>query len=275
MKSLSEGGDVTQAYKMRRSKATSAARALDVLEYFGQLGRPLRAKEIVREFGLASSTAEQLLKTMVEAGYLVFDAQSKLYDMSFRLTRFARGLAQDCFLGSDMSPVLDDLCQRTEANVYLAQRTDNFMRVVEMRAPVGKELGSGDGLLLPLDAMTGQAFLASCEDKEATRIVAHAARHRHLAPNSAQLLVERVRAVRSAGYAMGAAHSVALRTVSMPLCYNASRPTRTLVLSITGTEEGMMRQQDHILVLLHEWTARLLQGCEAVSPAQDSRSDPL
>ena len=47
----------------RRSLSRSATRALDVLEYFGQVRRPLRAVEIARQFSLHPSTVNQLLKT--------------------------------------------------------------------------------------------------------------------------------------------------------------------------------------------------------------------
>ena len=256
---------MTKSYKFRRSRATSAVRALDVLEHFGVLGRPLRAKEIVARFELAPSSAEQLLKTMVEAGYLVFDPQSKLYDVSFRLTTFARWLVRDCYPGAEVSRILEDLSANTGGHVFLAQRTDNFMRVVEARASDDLKFTDDASMLLPLDAMTGQAFLASCDEHDATRIVEHATLHRHLPAGASHALVESVRAVRSAGYAMGTAHSHMLQTVSMPLIFDAALPTRTLVLSVTGIKDRMRPQEGRVLALAQESSARILKTCASAA----------
>ena len=73
----------------RRSLSRSATRALDVLEFFGEARRPLRAVEISRVLGMHPSTTNQLLKTMVDSAHLVFDAHSKTYLPSPRLARFS------------------------------------------------------------------------------------------------------------------------------------------------------------------------------------------
>ena len=72
----------------RRSLSRSATRALDVLELFGQERRSLRAIEIAKALGLHPSTANQLLKTMVDSAHLTFDAVAKSYLPSPRLGRF-------------------------------------------------------------------------------------------------------------------------------------------------------------------------------------------
>ena len=68
----------------RRSLSRSATRALDVLELFGQVRRPLRAVEVSRALDMHPSSTNQLLKTMVEAGHLIFDARAKAY-LRYRL----------------------------------------------------------------------------------------------------------------------------------------------------------------------------------------------
>ena len=239
-------------------------RALDVLEYFGVLRQPLRAKQIVQAFDLHPSSADQLLKTMVEAGYLVFDPVTKLYDLSFRLTNFAGWLASECFRTAEMDRILDDLCASTQAIVFLAQRTDNFMRVVDSRIGRDEGVDGGLGCLLPFDCMTGQAFLSSCNEQDTRRIVDHAALHRHLSKESSSTLVARVRAVRSAGHAAGARSSPHLWSVSVPLRLHPSQRTRTLVLSVTGSRERIRTHQDRIIRLVQDGAAAILGGPPAV-----------
>src|SRR3546814_9478802 len=73
---------------LKRNLSRSATRALDVLDYMAALGRPLRAVEVASGMELNPSSANQLLKTMADSGYLIFDPRLKLYHPSPRLSRF-------------------------------------------------------------------------------------------------------------------------------------------------------------------------------------------
>src|SRR5579862_9935041 len=75
--------------EVRRNSAKSAARALDVLYHFGAQRKPLRATDIAHAFNLSPSSADQLLKTLVELAYLTFNTRTKLYFPSMRLLGFA------------------------------------------------------------------------------------------------------------------------------------------------------------------------------------------
>ncbi|MDB5451556.1 MAG: hypothetical protein JWO33_134, partial [Caulobacteraceae bacterium] len=76
----------------RRNISKSAIRALDLLEYFAVVKRPLRATDIAHAFNLHPSSTDQLLKTMVDSAYLLIDPLEKLYYPSPRLVRFANWL---------------------------------------------------------------------------------------------------------------------------------------------------------------------------------------
>lgn len=246
-------------------------RALDILEYFGVQRQPLRAKQIVHRFNLHHSSADQLLKTMVEAGYLVFDPATKLYDLSFRLAKFAGWLATD-FRTTELDRILDELGASTEAIVFLAQRSDDFMRVVESRVGADESVGQALGCLLPLDTMTGQAFLSSCSEQDTRWIVDHAVLHRRLPREASSTLLERVRWVRLAGHAVGARSSRHLWSVSVPLTLNPSQRTRTLVLSVTGGRERMLARQDRIIRLVQDGANAILGKPPAVGGVARSSS---
>ena len=80
----------------RRSLSRSATRALDVLELFGEMRRPLRAIEMSKALGLHPSSINQLLKTMVESAHLTFDAHLKTYLPSPRLAQFSAWMLASC-----------------------------------------------------------------------------------------------------------------------------------------------------------------------------------
>ncbi len=62
----------------KRNLSKSATRALDILEYFAMVGRPLRAREIAQAFDFHASSTDQLLKTMVDSAYLICGRQALL-----------------------------------------------------------------------------------------------------------------------------------------------------------------------------------------------------
>ena len=57
----------------------SAIRALDVLELFCRTGHKLRAREIAQALNIGPSSADLLLKTLIDGGYLAFDPLTKYY----------------------------------------------------------------------------------------------------------------------------------------------------------------------------------------------------
>src|SRR5690606_14818464 len=59
----------------RRNISKSAVRALDVLEHFAAVRRPLRATDIAHALDIHPSSADQLLKSMVDSGYLLIDPE--------------------------------------------------------------------------------------------------------------------------------------------------------------------------------------------------------
>src|SRR5262245_9870 len=89
-----------------KSTSKSASRALEVLEYLGKVRKAVRAKQICDTLRLPSSTGDQLLKTMVSSGFLIFDPIEKTYHPSPRLLQFSTWLSSVCFWNSDSRQVL-------------------------------------------------------------------------------------------------------------------------------------------------------------------------
>ena len=121
----------------RRSLSRSATRALDVLEYFGVVCRPLRAVEIAHALGLHASTTDQLLKTMVDSAHLVFEARTKLYHPSPRLIRFGGWLADSYFGDDRIRHMMEAIQAGSGETVTLAAQNDLFMQVIDTLQPGG------------------------------------------------------------------------------------------------------------------------------------------
>jgi DNA-binding IclR family transcriptional regulator len=77
--------------------AKSAVRALYVLEILAAAGKPMRAVEIGARLGLSPSSADQILKTMVDSAHLIFNPITKLYFPSPRIARLGSSVAAHYF----------------------------------------------------------------------------------------------------------------------------------------------------------------------------------
>jgi DNA-binding IclR family transcriptional regulator len=188
----------------RRNLAKSATRALDVLEYFSIAKRPLRASEIRYAFGWHSSSTDQLLKTMVDSGYLIFETARKLYRPSPRLVRFGAWLAAGHYGGERLQRLLNLVYGRSGEIVTLAVRQDDHMQVVDVVQPVASPRPAAPGLKVPLiGSALGGAYLAAQSDREIMRIVSWIDRHRGRGADQVDAVMEDVRAIRARGHASG------------------------------------------------------------------------
>ena len=188
----------------RRSSSRSATRALDVLELFGQIRRPLRAIEISRALDMHSSTTNQLLKTMVGSAHLVFDAQRKTYLPSPRLAEFSAWIVESYGADGRLRSLIDDVHEHTGMVVTVTSPNDLFMQIVEAQIP--SIAGAADlnvperGLQISIfGSAIGSAYLAVLEEDDMRRL-AHRAR---IGDEEIGQLIEIARQIRRDGYAVG------------------------------------------------------------------------
>ncbi len=161
----------------RRSLSRSATRALDVLEIFGQLRRPLRAVEIAHALNLPASTANQLLKTMVGSSHLMFDAVAKSYLPSPRLSRFGTWMIETYGSDDRLSKLIHHVQRETGEIVTLTTPNDLFMQLVDWHdaGPVSQAASAERGLNVSIfGSATGTAYLVTLPETEVARLAERA-----------------------------------------------------------------------------------------------------
>lgn len=187
----------------KKNLSKSATRALDVLEYFALMGRPLRAVEIAQALDLRTSSTDQLLKTLVDAAYLMFDSHQKLYYPSPRLVNFGAWLSSNYFGDNRIYRLLQAVHQDTADIVTLSIRYGANMQIVDFIEPPARAGTIVKGSRVAITgSIIGTAFLALHGDKEVIRIVEQVSAetgHKHTVSELRELL-ERVRRARSDGY---------------------------------------------------------------------------
>jgi DNA-binding IclR family transcriptional regulator len=246
----------------RRSLSSSATRALDILEYFGQVCRPLRAIEIARKLDLHTSTVNQLLKTMVESAHLTFDASAKTYLPSPRLTRFSRWMI-DTF-GSDER--LRNLVVRLHAEaaeiVTLTTPNDRFMQVIDLAGvDFATDAHSAErGLRVSMfGSAIGAAYLASLPATQVRRLADRA----RIPPSQHEALLGRLAQIRQDGFAEGPSGDYLSIAAALP----ENSLGVPLVLGVAGPAERMRGKVAHLSAWLKSAIAQF--GAHARSGASD------
>ena len=232
----------------RRSLSRSATRALDVLEYFGQVRRPLRAVEIARKLGLHPSTANQLLKTMVESAHLAFDATTKTYLPSPRLTRFSRWMI-DTYGGDErLRHLMGNVQSASGEMVTLTTPNDLFMQVIEFAGvDVDDEGldGTERGLRVSMfGSAIGAAYLSTLTDPELRRLA-----ERGRIPSAEHGALQQWMArIRRDGFAEGPSAEGTIWSLAVPLpaeCFSVP-----LVLGLAGPAERVHADLPQLVRLL-------------------------
>jgi DNA-binding IclR family transcriptional regulator len=232
----------------RRSLSRSATRALDVLEFFGQVRRPLRAVEIASRLSLHPSTVNQLLKTMVESAHLAFDARTKTYLPSPRLTRFGAWMVETYGSDGRLRGILADIHAATGEIVTLTTPNDLYMQVIDLAGAdsPGEFYDSAErGLRVSMfGSAIGMAYLVTQPAAEVRRLSERA----RLPESELDPLMERLARIRSDGYADGPSAEGTVWSVALSLPESLSK--MPLVLGLAGPAERVKAHAAEIAKLL-------------------------
>jgi DNA-binding IclR family transcriptional regulator len=189
----------------------SGARVLAVLEYFYVARRPVRAIEVGRALGLPRSSANELLATMVDTGYLCFNADDKTYFPSFRIVRFGHWLSSFYFGPHELIGMMERL--NDESGLPVALSVENgrhmqFVGLVRSEAPEQVRASPPDliaeGLRVPLvGTACGSAMLMTKYDSAVAQCFARARGLRETAVPSDEMVdfIGTIRRYRQRGYA--------------------------------------------------------------------------
>ncbi|WP_375691869.1 IclR family transcriptional regulator [Pseudooceanicola sp. LIPI14-2-Ac024] len=217
----------------------SAARTIQILEYFDHVRREVSISEIAHALHYPQSSTSALLRSMVAMGYL----QHNRHDRTYRLTR-RTGL-----LGAWVDPSLvrqgsivnlaHGLARHTQETVLLARMNEMKVQVIYVADPdVPGQVSVGCQHDLARTA-AGAALLSMLEDQQVRRILTrlNAERGPDRAPvDIAAKLAEIGQGRRSGGF-VGGGSSDGLLAVASQIRHGAAGDM--LVLAIEGPEARM------------------------------------
>lgn len=224
----------------------SAVRVLGVLEYFYRDRQPARAIEIGRELDLPVSSAKYLLTSLVEAGYLTFDKQSKKYFPSILFAGFSSWLAGIYPSGEALRMLAKETREIfSEMTSIMVQHEDHMRALVIETGGTFVPAAYDFRVRVPLlGSASGRIALAASSDDEVSELVKREVRklppelreQYNRIPAEVREVRERGFAVRSHTVAEGDARETYLAlAVPVPV----ARAAPPMALGIMGAEQHL------------------------------------
>lgn len=233
--------------------AKSAVRALEVVELLGVNARPLRAFEIATEIGLSPSSADQLLKTLVEGGFLIFDTVTKCYHVSPRLSKIGGSLTDHQFPDTRLERMTEALHREIGHVISILCSQGTFMQGVLRWPSCAKE-----GLRVPLlGSSSGTAWLAAQPDDVISSIIMRCRRELEDVKRDTTRIFEAIRRVRSDGYAIGGL-TIADGMCGIGVALPPARNGTVLVLSVTAPFAELQVRKNDLYEVIRDQISRFL-----------------
>jgi DNA-binding IclR family transcriptional regulator len=238
----------------RRSLSRSATRALDVLELFGEVRRPLRAIEMSKALGLHASSINQLLKTMVESAHLTFDAHLKTYLPSPRLAHFSAWMLASYGGDEQFRDLLHKLNVASAEVVTLTTPNDLYMQILDVVGAEPTTEATERGLRVSIfGSATGAAYLSTLPRMEVDRLVVRA----RIREGDIPAILAHAARVRAAGLAEGPSVGGQYWSIAMPL--PAGFSPAPLIVGLAGPAErikqNLARLQAVVRATVDGWLA--------------------
>lgn len=158
-----------------KNYSKSANRALDVMDYLAQVGGGARAADIADALGIARSSADQLLKSMVFGGYLVLSAEGRNYYPSLRMARVGHWMSQSYPDLDRHRAIIEDIHAQTGEVVTLSMQNDCFMQMMGAASSGDDDPHLETGAKVPVvGSAIGSAALTTKSPRAINRLVERA-----------------------------------------------------------------------------------------------------
>ncbi|UCR89531.1 IclR family transcriptional regulator [Mycetocola spongiae] len=255
---------------MSASKVPALDQGLRLLRLLASSRGPLPAGSLATSLGLARSTTYQLLRVMIEHGYVVHLVEARRYGLGPTAFELSGGFTRQQPLSLIGKPILADLVDRIGESGHLAvSHGSDVLYIAEERARRRTPLVTGVGVRLPAHlTATGRAILAAMPRAQVDALFPGATAfvdRTGLGPQNRRELRRLLADTAERGYAVEDGEVTAgLRSVAVPITDHNGWPVAGLGLTFAAEES-----RDAELV------AELMAGAERLSRSLHGRGSAV
>lgn len=232
-------------------ESRSVRRTLDIFELMLATREPLSVGVIIERLHIPKSTAYDLVRMLVESGYLERGRRPGSYFLGRRLFELGMAYRSQVDLLKEGSHVVEALRDHTGETVQFSVLENEMMLVLlkeESRQPI--RIISHVGTRVPVNwAAAGRLLVSDLPDAELRRLLEHSARPSPTgrAPTDVNTLVAQIRRARAQGYAVELNETNAhAGCVAAPVLDATGRCVAAI--SIVAPEQRMQRKQREALI---------------------------
>jgi DNA-binding IclR family transcriptional regulator len=248
----------------------SAVRALEVLEIFSTGQRPrVKAIDVSKILNISPSSTDQLLKTLVDSAFLIFDPVSKFYCPSPRLSNLAKMLSLNFEEDASLEALLETISERFGLLASLVVSQGTYMQIVNaalsrgsFRSQPSVPVRAHDlvGLRVPLfGSTTGAAWLSTQSDVVVRDAISMCRRELGSLAKDPQQILASLDRVRREGYAFGGV-SPGNDQFGLSVPLPPSRHGVVLVIAVSGPQAELEEGRAAIAGFVLEQVALLKRG---------------
>jgi DNA-binding IclR family transcriptional regulator len=238
-------------------RVKSGARAVQVLEYFHRRGLPARAIEIGRDLDMSASSTNDLLKTLVEVGYLEFNETTKAYFIGARAALFGHWAASVQPSMGILRDLSSELRERSGECVVLSTQRGHVVQFLSiLHGPDETPPYVAEGLSAPVvGTAAGSALLMDMSGEEVSEIVKRTY-HLKNAGKLADDLFSRLKMFRERGYASPVREDYVPGNwvVALPLPLRGS--SGRIALGMGGLKSRIQEREQELAALARETIGR-------------------
>jgi IclR family acetate operon transcriptional repressor len=151
----------------------SAARVIEVFEYFDRIRRAASVTEVARALGYPQSSASVLLRSLVDLGYLEQDASRRTFLPTPRVTLLGSWIEPLLSPGGAIMRLMDELGEQTGETIILGVPSGEVVRYIHVvQATSAMRLHVGNGTIRPMAISgMGRLFMSAMDEARVRQIV--------------------------------------------------------------------------------------------------------
>lgn len=239
---------------MEQNVVKSAARAIQVLEYFDQVKRAAAVVEVAGHHDWPHSSTSVLMRSLVALGYLHYDANERTYMPSMRVALLGDWIPDAMFRNGQLMRLMEHLNVESGETIVLAAQNglhSQYLRVIEGTNILRMHLHIGT--LRPLfGSGTGRMLLASMDDATIRKLL-----RKHNATSEADHLFEtdtllaQIAEDRKRGYAMSV-NKVTPQATLIAMLMPTGPTAKPLAIGVAGLTERLLANEQRYVDAMRE-----------------------
>ncbi len=229
----------------RKNPVQSAERIFAVLELLADQGA-MGLMELSSRLNIHKSTVHRLLQSLICMGYVIQEAQSGKYILTFKLVQLAEKMKEHMEAASVIHPYMLALANESGETVHFVQRRGNEVVYVDKVEPTNPKessirMASQIGMTRPMYCSgVGKAILAQMTEEEVRQIwyKSKIEKKTEYTLTTLEELIKELKEIRICGYALdNEENEIGVRCIAV--CVGERRSTGEYAISISAPVSRM------------------------------------